>query len=253
MRAFFLGTDSAPHPVSHKLNVIGIPGLFNSPVAIESYSQVFEEDGKLDRLEAFASLNGPRHYGLPPNDATVTLEAASWTAPEEVAVEGPDERALIHRGGEQLRAGASSRRDGGRREGGDMTASFIDRKTMAEPTAKMLLEVQAVHFNAEKPYIFTSGWASPVYIDCRKLISYPRVRRSLMDFADATLARDVGFEQFDAVAGGETAGIPFAAWIADRLGAADAVRAQEAEGLRPQRADRRRRCTKARACCWSRT
>jgi orotate phosphoribosyltransferase len=57
-----------------------------------------------------------------------------------------------------------------------------------------------------------------VYIDCRKLIFYPRVRRQLVDFAEATLGRDAGFEQFDVVAGGETAGIPYAAWIADRLG-----------------------------------
>ncbi|KMQ80065.1 Orotate phosphoribosyltransferase [Candidatus Burkholderia pumila] len=93
----------------------------------------------------------------------------------------------------------------------------FDRQTISDITAKMLLEVQAVHFNAEKPYIFTSGWASPVYIDCRKLISYPRVRRGLMEIAETTILRDVGYEQIDAVAGGETAGIPFAAWIADRL------------------------------------
>ncbi|MEM9780301.1 MAG: orotate phosphoribosyltransferase, partial [Pseudomonadota bacterium] len=53
---------------------------------------------------------------------------------------------------------------------------------------------------------------------CRKLISFPRVRSALMDFMIATLMRDAGFEQFDAIAGGETAGIPFAAWIADRMG-----------------------------------
>jgi orotate phosphoribosyltransferase len=82
----------------------------------------------------------------------------------------------------------------------------------------MLLEVKAVLFFEAKPFIFTSGWASPVYIDCRKLIFYPRIRRQLVDFAAATLARDAGFEQFDVVAGGETAGIPFAAWIADKLG-----------------------------------
>jgi orotate phosphoribosyltransferase len=81
----------------------------------------------------------------------------------------------------------------------------------------MLLEVKAVHFSQDKPFIFTSGWASPVYIDCRKLISYPRVRTALIDFATATILRDAGFEQFDTVAGGETAGIPYAAWIAERL------------------------------------
>src|SRR5438270_7480329 len=101
-----------------------------------------------------------------------------------------------------------------------MTASggFTDKKAMAELAAKMLLEVEAVRFMAEKPFIFTSGWASPVYTDCRRLISFPRVRRQLIDFGISTLMREVGFEQFDAVAGGETAGIPFAAWMADRLG-----------------------------------
>jgi orotate phosphoribosyltransferase len=93
-----------------------------------------------------------------------------------------------------------------------------DRAFIAETTAKMLLEVKAVLFSEDKPFIFTSGWASPVYIDCRKLIFYPRIRTQLVDFATATLARDAGFEQFDVVAGGETAGIPYAAWIADRLG-----------------------------------
>jgi orotate phosphoribosyltransferase len=94
---------------------------------------------------------------------------------------------------------------------------FADKALTAEITARMLLEVKAVLFFEEKPFIFTSGWASPVYIDCRKLIFYPRIRRQLVDFATATLARDVGFEQFDVVAGGETAGIPYAAWIAERL------------------------------------
>ena len=93
-----------------------------------------------------------------------------------------------------------------------------DRAFIAETTAKMLLEVKAVLFSEGKPFIFTSGWASPVYIDCRKLIFYPRIRRQLVEFADATLARDAGLEQFDVVAGGETAGIPYAAWLADRLG-----------------------------------
>ncbi len=94
---------------------------------------------------------------------------------------------------------------------------FADQAFIAETTAKMLLEVKAVLFFEDQPFVFTSGWASPVYIDCRKLIFYPRLRGQLVDFAVATLARDVGFEQFDVVAGGETAGIPYAAWIAERL------------------------------------
>ena len=95
--------------------------------------------------------------------------------------------------------------------------TFTKPELVAELTAKMLFEIEAVHFMSDKPFIFTSGKASPVYIDCRKIISFPRVRSTLMDFGAAKLAENVGFEQFDAVAGGETAGIPFAAFIAERL------------------------------------
>ena len=76
--------------------------MFCAPVAIESYAKVFEEEGALDRLEAFASLNGPRHYGLPPNEETITLEKRSWMVPAEIEVAGADERALVHHGGETL-------------------------------------------------------------------------------------------------------------------------------------------------------
>jgi dihydroorotase len=99
---YFLGTDSAPHPYAKKVSINGIPGMFNAPVAIETYAQIFEEEGALDKLEAFASLNGPKHYRLPPNEETITLEKSPWTAPEEVKVPGPDERALIYRGGETI-------------------------------------------------------------------------------------------------------------------------------------------------------
>lgn len=99
---FFLGTDSAPHSVAKKLAVVGAAGLFNAPVSIETYAQVFEEEGKLHNLEAFASLNGARHYGMEPNTATITLEKTPWTAPEDVKVEGPEERALVYRGGETI-------------------------------------------------------------------------------------------------------------------------------------------------------
>src|SRR3954454_13340307 len=98
-----------------------------------------------------------------------------------------------------------------------MGLGFPDRKVMAELTAKMLLEVEAIRFMDDKPLIFTSGWASPVYTDCRRLISYPRARRSLMEMAVRKLEAEAGVERFDAVAGGETAGIPFAAWLSDRL------------------------------------
>jgi orotate phosphoribosyltransferase len=95
--------------------------------------------------------------------------------------------------------------------------SFPDKSVMAELVAKMLWEIKAVHFRPEQPYKLASGLASPVYIDCRKLISYPRIRSAVMDFAASTVLREVGFEQFDCIAGGETAGIPFAALLSDRL------------------------------------
>src|ERR1700680_4293116 len=98
-----------------------------------------------------------------------------------------------------------------------MSAGIADKRQIADLTAKMFLEAEAVRFMADKPFIFTSGWASPVYTDCRRLISFPRVRRTLIDFVAATAMREIGFEHLDAVAGGETAGIPFAAWMADRL------------------------------------
>ena len=87
----------------------------------------------------------------------------------------------------------------------------------AEITARILLETKSVLFSPEKPFTFTSGRVSPVYVDCRRLISFPRARRRLMDLAADQIERAVGHESLDAVAGGETAGIPFAAWIAERL------------------------------------
>ena len=83
--------------------------------------------------------------------------------------------------------------------------SFPEKAEIARLTAKMLLEVGSVQFNPDKPFIFTSGWASPVYTDCRRLISFPRVRQALMDFGVLTVQREIGFECFDAVAAGESA------------------------------------------------
>ena len=97
-----------------------------------------------------------------------------------------------------------------------MTLSFPPRDEIARLSARMLLEIQAVHFSAE-PFTYASGLKGPTYIDCRKLISYPRIRGTLMDFLAATVCRDAGFEAFDNIAGGETAGIPFAAMVAERL------------------------------------
>jgi len=95
--------------------------------------------------------------------------------------------------------------------------SYPDSAEMARLTARMLLEIKAVHFMDKEPFIFASGLPSPVYIDCRKLISYPRIRTTLMDFLTVTVMRNAGFEAFDNVAGGETAGIPFGALVAERM------------------------------------
>ena len=92
-----------------------------------------------------------------------------------------------------------------------------DAATMARMTARMLLDIRAVHFNATEPFTFASGLKAPTYIDCRKLISHPRIRATVMDFLACAVMRDAGLEAFDNIAGGETAGIPFAALIAERL------------------------------------
>ena len=81
---FFLGTDSAPHLREAKESACGCAGIFNAPFALESYAQVFEEEGALDKFEAFASLNGPAFYGLPANEGSVTLERADVEVPEEI-------------------------------------------------------------------------------------------------------------------------------------------------------------------------
>ena len=96
-------------------------------------------------------------------------------------------------------------------------SSYPPKDEIARLTARMLLEIKAVHFNAETPFTLASGLPSPTYIDCRKLISYPRIRSTLMDFLSVTVLREAGFEAFDNIAGGETAGIPFAAMVAERL------------------------------------
>ena len=98
-----------------------------------------------------------------------------------------------------------------------LPSSYPEPAEMARLAARMLLEIEAVHLNAEEPFTLASGLPSPTYIDCRKLISYPRIRSTLMDFLTVTVMRNAGFEAFDNIAGGETAGIPFAALVAERM------------------------------------
>ncbi len=99
-----------------------------------------------------------------------------------------------------------------------LPSSYPAPGEIARLTARMLLEIKEVHFNAETPFTLASGLPSPTYIDCRKLISHPRIRGTLMDFMACTVLREAGFEAFTNIAGGETAGIPFAAMVAERLG-----------------------------------
>jgi dihydroorotase len=98
---FFLGTDSAPHPVLAKETACGCAGIFTAPCALEIYTEVFEEEGALDRLEAFAALNGPKFYRLPVNETRVTLRREPLPVPETV---GEGEHKLVpFRAGETLR------------------------------------------------------------------------------------------------------------------------------------------------------
>ena len=98
-----------------------------------------------------------------------------------------------------------------------MTASQYDIPSPARVTARILIETKSVLFRPEDPFILTSGRASPVYVDCRRLIAFPRARRRLISLAAQSIEDRIGFEALDVIAGGETAGIPYAAWVADAL------------------------------------
>ncbi|TDW67291.1 dihydroorotase [Novosphingobium sp. PhB55] len=98
---FFLGTDSAPHGIGRKEAACGCAGIFNAPYAMESYAQVFDEEGVLDRLEGFASEHGPNFYGLPLNEGTVTLRREDVTV-EDVVTHG-EIRVVPFHAGETMR------------------------------------------------------------------------------------------------------------------------------------------------------
>jgi dihydroorotase len=97
---FFLGTDSAPHPRRDKEAACGCAGVYTGHAALELYAVAFEEAGALDKLEGFASLFGPRFYGLPVNQATVTLAREEWTVPQRLELGG--EELVPLRAGEKL-------------------------------------------------------------------------------------------------------------------------------------------------------
>lgn len=92
-----------------------------------------------------------------------------------------------------------------------------DAASTARAVARALLTIRAVNFRPEEPYVFTSGRVSPVYIDCRKIISFPKERTLIVNAMAELVRREIGASHLDAIAGGETAGIPYGAWHADRL------------------------------------
>lgn len=97
---FFLGTDSAPHPLHDKEKDCGCAGIFSAPAALGIYAQVFDEEHALGSLEAFASLNGPRFYGLKANDERITLTREAWTVPAEIVDDAGAVK--VFRGGESV-------------------------------------------------------------------------------------------------------------------------------------------------------
>jgi orotate phosphoribosyltransferase len=92
---------------------------------------------------------------------------------------------------------------------------MIEHTPAGLETAKWLLDIKAVNFRPEEPYTLTAGWASPVYIDCRWVISFPAARRRIIKMGVEMLDREANLATTDLIAGGETAGIPYAAWIAE--------------------------------------
>ncbi len=91
------------------------------------------------------------------------------------------------------------------------------KKQIARESAKILLDTRAVLFNAKEPFQYTSGNCGPVYVDCRRLVSFVGERETLMNFAVEILSEEIGAENLDCIAGGETAGIPYAAFIAQQM------------------------------------
>ena len=96
-----------------------------------------------------------------------------------------------------------------------MPNTSADLTAVGRETARILLDIKAVNFRPEEPYKLTAGWASPVYIDCRQIISFTAERRRIIGTAARILSERIGWHQLDAIAGGETAGIPYAAWISE--------------------------------------
>lgn len=92
-----------------------------------------------------------------------------------------------------------------------------DYSAIAQETARILLDIEAIRLRPENPFTLVSGGKSPAYVNCRRIIRFPQARTKLMEFATTLIQNKFSQKPFDAIAGGETAGIPFAAFIAERL------------------------------------
>ncbi len=109
----------------------------------------------------------------------------------------------------------------------------LDDTRLADETARILLDTGSVLFRPAEPFFFSSGWASPVFVDCKRLISFPLARNALLELAIRRIVHEVGYEAVDVIAGGEVAGVPFAAMIADRLHLPLVIVRKQAMGLGP--------------------
>ena len=105
---------------------------------------------------------------------------------------------------------------------------------LAETTAQILLDTGCVLFRPNEPFFFSSGWASPVFVNVKRLISFPLARNKLIDLAGRKILDTVGYAAFDVIAGGEVAGIPFAAMVADRLNLPLVIVRKQAKGYGPK-------------------
>ena len=106
---------------------------------------------------------------------------------------------------------------------------------MKEKISEILLKINTFTVNTKEPFKFVSGILSPIYLDCRRLISFPKERRAIIDAAVKIVKNDVGLENIDIIAGGETAGIPLASWLADRLDMPMIYVRKEPKGYRKQK------------------
>ena len=114
-----------------------------------------------------------------------------------------------------------------------MTAIRATTDDLGMTAAKVLLDIDAVLFRPHHPFVFSSGWASPVFVDCKKVISYPLARDALIELSIKRILSVLGYEALDAIAGAEGGGVPFASIIADRLHLPLVVAKKHPAGLGP--------------------